>query len=97
MLKNDLPEVAEFKLEDTFRITNRGPVIAGQIISGSIAAGNLVCIKQGDDLITAKINSVEFGYSNTPRSYFVGLLLGTENDHLKPIFEKLIGETLLII
>jgi len=97
MLKNDLPKVAEFKLEDKFHITGRGMVLAGQIISGTISAGNSVCIKYGNDLIAAKIQSVEIGHSNTPFTHFIGLLLGTENDHLEPTFEKLIGENLPII
>lgn len=97
MPKEKLNTVAEFKLEDKFRITGRGIVLAGQIVSGSISPGNLVCIEHGDDLITAKIKSVEIGHSNTPLRHFVGLLMGPENDHLAQIFEQLIGQTLPII
>ena len=97
MLKNDLPKIAEFKLEDKFRITGRGLVLAGQIISGTISAGNSVCIKYGDDLIAAKIRGVEIGDRIRPRTHFIGLLMEPENDHLEPEFEKLIGENLPII
>ena len=97
MLKNDLPKVAEFKLEDKFHITGRGMVLAGQIISGTISPGDSVCIKYGDDLIAAKIRSVEIGDGIKPRTHFIGLLMEPENDHLDPTFEKLIGENLPII
>ncbi len=97
MSKEKLNIVAQFKLECKFRITGRGMVLAGQIISGSISTDNLVCIKDGDELITAKIQSVEIGDRNTPYTHFIGLLMGLKNDHLEPLFEKVIGETLPII
>jgi len=96
MLKNDLPKVAEFKLEDKFHITARGMVLAGQIISGTISPGNSIYLENENAPILVKILDVEIGRHTQIKS-FVGLFIGTEQKHLEGNFEALIGENLPII
>ena len=88
-----MQNTAQFLLQDWFNITGRGLVIAGQIIRGTIAAGDFVCFN--DEVI--KIKSVEIGDKGSGE-FFTGLILEIENQ--TPILfslKKLKGESFLIL
>ena len=86
-------KIAEFKFDDKFNITGRGTVMAGQIISGEISAGNSIYL---EDDKTIKISSIEFG-RHSEKKEFVGLLIKPENIPLEYKLEKLLGKLLIII
>jgi len=88
-----MQNTAQFLLQDWFNITGRGLVITGEIIRGTIAAGDFVCFN--DEVI--KIKSVEIGHKSSG-GFFIGLILEIENQ--TPILsslKKLKGESFLIL
>ena len=89
-------EVAQFKVTGVFNVTNRGKVLAGNIISGEINAGNFIKIKAGDEE-TYSINSVEYVNNISARKVEIGLLIKT--DHIPELLnlEVLVGQTINIL
>lgn len=88
-----MQNTAQFLLQDWFNITGRGLVIAGQIIRGTIAAGDLVCLN--DEVV--KIKSVEIGDQSSGQ-FFIGLILEIENPTpILSLLKKLKGENFLIL
>lgn len=88
-----MQNTAQFLLQDWFNITGRGLVITGQIIRGTIAAGDFVCFN--DEVI--KIKSVEIGHKSSGE-FFVGLILETGNQApILSLLKKLKGENFLIL
>jgi len=69
--------VGEFEVNNTFKITGRGLVIAGRIISGTIKIGDLIDIEFADGVEHFEISGVEHILTSTssPDPYAFGLLI----------------------
>ncbi|QEC76816.1 hypothetical protein [Mucilaginibacter ginsenosidivorax] len=63
-----------FLLQDYFRITGRGLVVAGELVDGTISPGNLICICH----LIIKVKSVEF--VRRSGGELIGLMLDIADD-----------------
>ena len=70
---------AVFQLEDTFTITGRGLVLAGQLVEGVVRVGDRVQLPLGGGDRPARVTGVEIGHSlaaDGSARGFLGLLVG---------------------
>jgi hypothetical protein len=66
-----------FRIESGFTITNRGFVVAGDILSGSVRVGGWVGLPDGAGGIRlVRVTDISMGRRGTGLPDFVGLLLG---------------------
>lgn len=73
--------LAEFIIEDCFVITNRGIVLAGNLISGNITVGNKIEFEFNKKIISKKIIGVEMIRTQfTEKMNNLGLLITDLNE-----------------
>ena len=81
--------MAEFQILDSFKITKRGLVIMGDIVSGEIHAGDIIIFNDGEQNRQISIKSIEFVDKIKEGIAHIGLLLNYENDVQKELFSKM--------
>jgi hypothetical protein len=87
--------MATFKVNQTFKITNRGEVLSGDIIDGKISPGDFVQLELDGLPIQLKIKSVEYidhgkGYAE------IGLMLGNIDDDVRDVLKSAAGKIIEI-
>lgn len=73
-----------FKIIGIFSITNRGIVLMGNIIDGTIFIGDDITFLVGEDIITRSIIGIE-APRTVPPSDKIGLLIKYNTDEIKNI------------
>ena len=69
-----------FQINDSFHITGRGLVAAGDILSGTIKVGDIASIEIEGQRYNLKISGVEMGDRVSAQEHFVGLVFKNESD-----------------
>ena len=70
---------SKFQIKESFHITNRGLVAAGDILSGKIKVGDIANIEIGSQRYNLKITGVEMGDGLTEQDSFVGLVFKSDS------------------
>jgi GTPase len=91
-----LQEMAKFKIDNLFKITNRGQALTGNIIEGEISAGDLIQFSFAGSLINLEIKSIESVRSKGSDSE-TGLMLGIVSENIKNALETMIGQNVIIL
>jgi hypothetical protein len=81
--------IGKFKIKDSFTITGRGLVAAGDIIEGKVKIGCIVTFNTRLGNVTLKIGGIRMGYDSSMGGYFVGLLFNYKNESERKKFELL--------
>ncbi len=84
--------MARFKISNTFYITNRGPVLAGEIIEGTISDGSTIEHFINGLLERITIKSCEFTDHGNGKAE-VGLLIEPFNQKAQIDWNAMIGQT----
>lgn len=69
---------AFFQINDSFHITGRGLVAAGDILSGTIKVGDIANIEIDGQRYNLKILGVEAGHRLIEEEHFAGLVFKSE-------------------
>lgn len=69
-----------FQINDSFHITGRGLVAAGDIISGRIKVGDTANIEIDGQRYNLKVEGVEMGDRLSVQEHFVGLIFKNSSD-----------------
>lgn len=72
---------ATFRISDTFRITGRGLVLAGEIQNGEISNDDLIEFQTDSTVLCRKIKSVEFIYGRNLPPGYLGLIIDCESEN----------------
>jgi len=87
--------MAKFKINKTFNLTNRGSVIAGEIVEGEINSGYMIRFETDGQITELKIKSVEFLLVKHGHEQ-VALMLGLINNSITKALEKMVDEIVYI-
>jgi GTPase len=87
--------MAKFKINQIFKITNRGSVVSGEIVEGEISSGDSIQFETGGKITELKIKSVEFLRVKRDLEE-VALMVGLVDDDIIAILGKMVGETVSI-
>ena len=74
---HNLEKSAKYEIHDTFVITGRGIVFAGQILEGVISIGDSIKFKVNDEYMIRKIRGIEGVNRVSQRKTNTGLLIET--------------------
>ncbi len=85
--------MAEFKINHIFSLSGRGEVLAGDILKGEISRGDLITIPGDSDVISVKIQSVEFLDHIVFKKVQIGLMLGNIDKNVCRKLELMVGRT----
>ncbi|TSD63025.1 hypothetical protein FFF34_018935 [Inquilinus sp. KBS0705] len=88
-------QIAKFKIEDVFIITGRGKVLAGNMLEGSVNAGNYLTLLINAEDVLYKIEGIEA--ISTVEKYNTGLLIKAENNPDLSLLDNLKGQTISIL
>ncbi len=81
--------IGKFKIKDSFTITGKGLVAAGDIIEGKVKIGSIVTFNTPFGNVTLKIGGVRMGYDHSMGGYFVGLLFVYKDERERKKYEML--------
>ncbi|MCX6318891.1 MAG: hypothetical protein NTW29_16550 [Bacteroidetes bacterium] len=68
-----------FQIKESFHVTNRGLVAAGDILSGKIKVGDIANIEIGGHRYNLKITEVEIVDRINAQEHFVGLVFKSDS------------------
>ncbi len=80
---------ATFDIEGSFKLDERGLVIYGDIIDGTISKQNFISFKDEQKTINLKIASVDFIDKIQEKIFKIGLTFYYESDEQKEILQNL--------
>jgi len=80
---------ATFDIKGSFKLNERGLVIYGDIVEGTISKKNSMSFKDGQKTINLKIASVDFLDKIQEKNFKIGLTFYYENDEQKEILQNL--------
>ena len=92
-----LYHTATFKIVSVFNIVNRGLVITGQIVNGTVEAGNSISLNMQGELANYKIDSVEYVDHSGLNEYEIGLIFKSEGSDAQTHLESLIDHTIKVL
>jgi hypothetical protein len=88
---------ATFKITKIFSVVGVGLIITGQIIDGTLTAGNYIQLKLNEVILNYEILAVEFvDYMNTKQSG-VGLIFDSADTDLQEKLKTVLGESIKVI
>jgi hypothetical protein len=77
--KKKMNTIAKFDISDSFKITGRGLVIAGDILQGTITTANHITVKLETDELKLKIKGINFLDKQIDKISKIGLTFYYEN------------------
>ena len=84
-------KVGTFHILDSFKITNRGLVVVGDIIEGQVTIGNIVTIVHEGEKFTLRVDGIEFADRMRDKEGNIfsklGLFFKPQNEGQKKTFE----------
>jgi len=83
-----LTNVGTFHIQNSCNITGRGLVVLGQLTDGKVKIDDYLTFKYDSKILTTVIIGVEMADNISTGEYWVGLLIGHQNDLLEIAFEK---------
>ena len=78
-----------FDIEGSFKLDERGLVIYGNIVDGTISKQSFISFKDGQKTINLKIAGVDFLDKIQEKSFKIGLTFYYESDEQKEILQNL--------
>jgi translation elongation factor EF-Tu-like GTPase len=87
--------MATFKINGVFQITDRGYVLAGEIMEGEITPGNLIHLSFNEVPTALKIKLIEY-IDHLGNKAEIGLIIGALNESVPENIKEIIGQTVSI-
>jgi translation elongation factor EF-Tu-like GTPase len=87
---------ATFKINSVFSILNRGLVVTGQILNGTIEAGNSISLNTHGELAYHEIGSVEYVDHSGINNYEVGLVIELAGSNARTHLESILGQEIKV-
>ncbi|WP_343307054.1 hypothetical protein AAHN97_08040 [Chitinophaga niabensis] len=78
-----------FRIEDTFKITNRGLVIVGELLSGNVKPNDILKFQHDTSEITVKIKNIGSVDNIMEKIFKTGLFLAYENGKQRLLIENM--------
>jgi translation elongation factor EF-Tu-like GTPase len=85
-----MAKIGTFKIESSFKLTDRGLVALGQIVDGCVKIGAYTNIEVGNDIVIMQISGVEMADINRENGvHAVGLTFGYRDEMQRNEFETM--------
>lgn len=78
--------MATFKVVSTFHITNRGFALIGEVLEGSISAGDYVSLTKDNRTVKIRIIGLQVVDIINRQSGYVGLVFSAEDEEILKYF-----------